>query len=497
MNWRRTSGLFFLLLFAFSFCSLRTIAQDEPQQQPQQPPPDMPQQPAPDDNNPQPEEPFPGGPPKPAGFAFPGLLGPGEGELQADFSPLTGIQNPTLGYPEFRHSYLAPGLQYSSTVASAPVGGSGTDWYALNYFLGNLSFLDSWGKSMLAINYSGGSSVATNSSVQDGYYQQLALAQTFRYDRWLIQIVDSFVQSPQSSFGFGGGTGLGIPGVGGGFGTTIPGLGGSYVPNQSIYGVGPFINNVGAVQLTYALTRRGSITVAGSYGILHFTKPGNIDSNTLVGAIGYNYALTRNDTIGVVYRYEDFQFPGSPQAYVDHVVSLAYGRKVTGRIGLRIFAGPEFTIYRVPIGTATRSTGFSASAHLTYRFERGTLGLGYEHGLYGGSGVLIGSVLDQATATYSRGLSRLWSGNLFFGYARNSPVGGTTASGYPNYSNWFAGGGVARPFGKYLHFGVSYTATIGDYAGYGCTGPACSTSNTTYNTVTVNLQWRPKPYALK
>src|SRR5262249_40425994 len=42
--------------------------------------------------------PAPEAPPKPAGYSFPGIgTGQQEGELQPDLSPLTGMQNPTLG----------------------------------------------------------------------------------------------------------------------------------------------------------------------------------------------------------------------------------------------------------------------------------------------------------------------------------------------------------------------------------------------------------------
>ncbi len=363
-------------------------------------------------------------------------------------------------------------------------------------FLGNLSLLEAWNRSTLAVNYSGGGSFTTNSSQGNSFYQQLALSLNYRTERWLLQIVDNFAQSPQSQFGFGGGTGLGVPGVGGSLGTTIPGLGGNYGSYQNIYGVGPFINNVGAVQATYALTKRSSITLAGSYGLLHFTQPGNIDSNTTVGSIGYNYALSRSDTIGLVYRFSSYQFPGSPQAYGDQIISVAYGRKVTGHLALRLFVGPEITTYRIPIGTTSQTTGFSVSAHATYGFQRGSFALSYDHGLSGGSGVLVGSTLDQASASVSRSLTRVWGGNLIFGYARNSPVGGTTATGYPVYSNWFVGGGLSRPIGRSLNFGVAYTATIGNYGGYTCTGAGC-TSSSTYNTVTVTFQWHPRPFVLQ
>lgn len=432
-------------------------------------------------------QPVPNAPPRPAGYSFPGLgIGQQEGELQPDFSPLTGMQNTTLGLPGIRHSYWVPGLQFSSNILSNSYGqAGGSSWTANNYFIGNLSLLEAWPRATLAVNYSGGGFVSTDSQQGNGFYQQLALAQNFQTERWLIQFVDQFSYTPQSSFGYGGGTNLGVPGVGGSLGTTIPGLGGNYVPSQSVYGVGPYYNNTAALQTTYALSRRSSVTLAGSYGILHFTQPGNYDSRTAVGSIGYNYTLSRNDTVGLVYRFSSYQFPGNPQAYGSSVMSVAYGRKVTGHLALRFFVGPEITNYRIPVGNSTRTTGFSATANLTYAFHRGAFSLAYIHGLSAGSGVLIGSDLDQISATASRTLTRVWTGGVNFGYARNSPVGGTAATGYPAYDDWYAGGSIGRPIGRDFNFAAAYTATIGNYSG-----------SSTYNTVTVNFQWHPRPFIL-
>src|SRR6516225_8419834 len=276
MNCRKVIFGTWIFVVTLSLGALASFAQDEPP-------------PAPPD-----------APPKPAGFSFPGVgVGQQEGELQPDFSPLTGVQNPTLGLPEMRHSYWVPGLQFSSSEYSYSQSG-GSSWSSNNYFLGNLSLLEAWSRATLAVNYSGGGYVSTNSQQGGGAYQQLALAQTFQTERWLIQFVDLFSYTPQSAFGFGGGTNLGIPGVGGWPGNTIPGLGGNYVPNQTVYGIGPYYSNTSALQATYALSRRGSITMAGSYGLLRFTEAGNYDSNTTVGSVGYNYELSRNDTLGVV-----------------------------------------------------------------------------------------------------------------------------------------------------------------------------------------------------
>lgn len=480
MNCRTVIFGAWLLAFSLSLGALGSHPQEEPQPAPTAP-----------------QEPVPGAPPKPAGYSFPGLgNGQQEGELQPDFSPLTGMQNTTLGFPGIRHSYWVPGFQFSSNVLSNSYGqSSGSNWYANNYFIGNLSLLEAWSRADLAVNYSGGGFISANSQQGNGFYQQLALAHNYQTKRWLIQIVDQFSYTPQSSFGFGGGTNLGIPGVGGSLGTTVPGIGGNYMPNQSAYGVGAFYNNLSAVQVTYALSRRGSITLSGSYGILSFVEAGNYDSDTAVGSVGYNYALSRSDTVGLVYSFSSYQFPGNPQAYGANAMSVAYGRKVTGHLALRMFVGPQITNYRIPIGTTSRITGFSTYANLTYRFERGAIGFNYLHGLSGGSGVLVGSILDQATATVSRNLTRVWTGGLNFGYARNSPVGGTVPTGNPVYDNWFLGGNVSRPIGRNFNFAVAYTATIGNYSGFGCTGTGCNTSST-YNAITVNFQWHPRPFVL-
>jgi len=480
MNCRTVIFGSWLLAFALLLGVLSSRAQEEPQ-----PVPDAPQ------------EPMPEAPPKPAGYSFPGLgIGQQQGELQPDFSPLTGMQNATLGLPEIRHSYWVPGLQFSSTVSPNSSGQSGgSNWYANNYFIGNLSLLEAWSRATLAVNYSGGGFISTNSQQGNGFYQQLALAQNFQRKRWLIQILDQFSYIPQSSFGYGGGTNLGIPGVGGSLGTTMPGLGGNYVPNQSVYGVGASYNNTTALQATYAFSRRSSMTLSGSYGILSFVEAGNYDSYTAAGSIGYNYALSRNDTVGLVYRFSSYQFPGNPQAYGDNGMSAAYGRKVTGHLALRLFIGPEFTHYRIPIGTTSRTSAFSTSANLTYGFQRGVFSLSYLHGLSGGSGVLIGSVMDQATASASRNLTRVWTGSINFGFARNSPVGGTAPTGSPVYNTWFLGGNVSRPIGRNFNFAVAYTATIGNYSGSSCTGASCNTSST-YNIVTVNFQWHPRPFVM-
>jgi len=383
-----------------------------------------------------------------------------------------------------------------------------------NFVLGNLSLFKVWGKSQLAVNYSVGGFFSSDSAQGNGSYQQLAISQAFQWERWQVQLMDQFSYLPQTSLGFGGGTGLGIPGTGGSVGPVIPGMGNSYVPNQSIYtAVGPRYSNASVVQVTYSITPRSSVTLSGSYGFLNFTQPGNVNNQSTTGTAGYNYVLTREDTLGVFYRFSSYHFSGEPIAYGDHSVNIAYGRKLTGRLGLQLFAGPAFTTSRPTSAssgtgsgsgsgssssTTTNDTlthGVNVGANLVAGFHNGGLSTNYSHGITGGSGVLTGSTGDSVSFGANRGLGRIWSIHATIGYAHNKPITGFAQSVSQSYNTYNFGGGATRPIGRNATLGVAYNATISTTSTSGCTGTACGT-NQTYNYVTINFQWHAQPMVL-
>ena len=492
MNYRAFYVIFFLALL-FLLGTHPLSAQEEPQQPPQSSQPQEPQEPQ--------DNPY-GSAPKPAGQALPSfdfgdLIG-NRDNLQPDYTPLTGMLNAGLGFPEVKHSYWVPGIQFTSTVQSNAFSPSSTSgWYANNYASGNLSLLEAWSRSQFALNYSGGGSFSANSYEGNSFYQQLSAAQSFRLNRWIIQIVDMFSQLPQSAFGFGVGTNLANPGVGGSLGATVPGIGNSYLPNQDIFGgYGPRYSNSAVAQATYQLTRRSSITASGSYGILHYVDPGNTDTDSVFGSLGYNYQVNKKDTIGLFYQFSSYHFPGNPQAYGSQIVSAAYSRKITGRLALSLYGGPQFTSLRVPIGTTSTSVSGYASAFLNYSFETGGVSGGYVHGLSGGSGLLTGSILDQVNFSATRRLSRVWAANVFVGYGHNRTVISSTGTvSNPTYNNLFTGISIGRPIGRNFALSLAYTAYFENY-NPGCSGPGCGTTTTDSQGISVSLNWHPRPFAL-
>src|SRR5882724_6794628 len=382
--------------------------------------------------------------------------------LQPDERPLTGIQQPTVGTPLERHSYWVPGVSYYNFIDSnGSSQGGGSDWNSTSYLSGNVSLLENWSRSQLALNFSGGGYFSSDSRSGNGGLAQLGAVQTFNRERWQLTFLDQFAYLPSSQFGFGAGTGLAAPGIGGTLGVGSTGIGGQFDPGQSIFtAVGPRYTNTFGTQMNYVLTPRASLTFGGIVSMLRFTESGNIESNNYIGNVGYNYQINREDTIGLQYHFSSFHYLGSAQAIGDHSIQAVYGKKITGRLALQLAGGPEITHYRIPIGGGTNTQHLSGSgtATLSYAFARGSVSLGYLHGLTSGSGVFVGATADQLTASGSRRLSRVWSGDAHLGFAHNRQA--TTAQGLasPSYNTVYAGGSAARPLGRNASFSLGYTA---------------------------------------
>jgi hypothetical protein len=397
-----------------------------------------------------------------------------------------------------RHSYWVPGIQYANQARSSALRQpTGSDWNSTSFVAGNLSLLARWSSSELVVNYSGGGTFSTDKTQGDGYFHQLKLAQVFSWRRWQWAFIDDFGYLPQSQFGFGAGSGLAVPGIGGSMGPSSPVLQPNYQPSQTIFtAVGSRYSNSITTQIVYLVSPRGSITLAGSYGILRFVEAGNIDSNDSIFSVGYNYALSKKDTIGVLYRFAAYRYLGDPQAIQDHTAQLAYGRKVTGRLALQMFAGPQLTAFRVHQAGFTNPISVAGGANLTYALPRTKLSVGYNHGVSGGSGVFTGSTADQIQGGVSRQLSRLWLSKISFGYARNTGLmSSTVISASPTLSSWFAGANLDRPLGRTARLSIGYTAYVQESNTASCSMGTCGSY--VQHQVSASFQWHTRRLVLR
>jgi hypothetical protein len=419
--------------------------------------------------------------------------------LQPDSQPLTGVQNPSLGSPEIGHSYVVPGVQVLDTARSISLNqASGSEWSSTAYAAGNLSVYRLTSHSELSANYSGGGYFSTQSAQSTGHFHQVGLKQSFRWRRWQLALMDEFSYLPESSFGFGLGTGLAIPGVGAGLAPFLPGVQTSYQPNQTILtSRGTRYSNSFTTEVNYSISRRSSINVAGSYGILRFLDPGNIDSDVDILNVGYNYEISKTDSIGVLYRFSEYHFRDTPQALSDHAVHVAYGRKITGRLALQLFGGPEIAVFRVPIDNETQRVSPSGGVILSYALPSSAVSVRYNHGVSNGGGILIGSNTDQVRLELDRHISRLWQGSVSFGFARNQGLGTflTVSQGGQSYDSYVMGGSLAHALGRNANLSLAYSARIQTSTQNVCAAGACNTSYTQHQ-VTFGLSWHAAPVVL-
>jgi hypothetical protein len=449
--------------------------------------------------------------PKPAARAYPPMDSPDQDpnadqnstpSLEPDTRPLTGVQESTLGSPEFLHSYWVPGIEYSNSVSSTALNQpTASGWNSTSFIAGNVSLVQAWTHSQLVVNYTGGGSFSTDSSEGSGYFHQFALIQVFKWRGWQLALIDQFSYLPEAAFGFGGATGIAGPGIGGSLGAGLPGLQSNYQPSQSIFtSVGPRYTNSITAQATYLISRRSSINVAGSYGILRFVEAGSIGTDDTIFNVGYNYSLSKKDTIGVLYRFTADRYPGNPQALNDHTVEAVYGRKMTGRLALRVFGGPDITTFRVPVGSATQQVGFAGGAALNYAVgsnNRNNLSLSYNHGISNGSGVQIGASTDYLESGLTHRFSQYWTGSFNFGYARNSALGNSVAGQNSQaFNSYNIGGDLSRPFGRSSKLSLGYSAQIQNSNQAVCASGKCDTSYTAHR-IFAAFSWHARPFVLR
>ena len=421
------------------------------------------------------------------------------GAIQPDNLPASGMQNLTLGTPPVRHSYVVPGIQYGNTYSSGSAGSTGTGtkpgWNTTSFVSGNMSLLQEWSYSALSVNYSGGGYFSTDKLQGNGQYQQFAATYEIDRKRWRALLIDQFSLLPESSFGFGGTTGLSTPGIGGSLNAPQAGLQSNYLPNQSIFaGTGSRYSNSAAVQFSYQLSTRGVVSVGGAYGILRFANLGGANNDSDMLNAGYDYALTARNSIGVSYGFSAFRFPGGgSQAIGDHVAHVVFGRRITGKIALRLGGGPEITTFRVPTGGLSQRISGSGTASLTYALAHSNILFDYMHLVSGGGGIFNGANTDQVDVSLTKQLSRVWSGHVNAGYARNRQLSGTTPS--TNSDSWFTGAGLSRPLTRSANFSFGYQSQIQSASGATC-NLNCARTYTSHQII-VSLQWHMLPFVLR
>jgi hypothetical protein len=228
------------------------------------------------------------------------------------------------------------------------------------------------------------------------------------------------------------------------------------------------------------------MTLVGSYGLLHFLRPGYISGNTAQGRAGYTYLLTPRDSIGLTYDYALMRFTGAASSTQNHLVQLSFAHTLAGRWSFQLAGGPQFLLLENSGFSSGGRWTWSATSSLAYLTHHNGLSLGYFHGITGGSGVILGAETDALTGSISRSLAR-WLGSLNSGYTRNATLVASGSSA--QFNSWFAGAHLARPLGRHFRVGLNYSYQQQTGTG-SCPVLSCGLS-TARNVGSLSLEWHP------
>ena len=431
--------------------------------------------------------------------------------------PLSGLDEPALEPTITPRSFLLPGLEISESADSNIAGQAGnSSIHSVTRAMGSLTLQRLWSRYDTALNYVAGAAFYGAKGIGANQVHDLNADQKILWRTGQLSLRDSFSYLPEGSFGggsFGGASGLqlGAGGIGNGF------LGGGVFGGRSnfdFFGPGQFgtlgqqprITNLGLADVVQNLSPRASVTVAGAYGLMHFTNNnlGLIDSRQVTTQAGYNYSLSRRDQIALVYGYQNFRFPGGgADTFATHVASVLYGHTISGRMNFVIGGGPQLTQTNDILG---RHQHLSASgrAMLRYRFPKASVGLYYDRYDTNGSGFFPGAVSDIARMNYERQLGRLWDLYADVGYTHNKRVQQDLLFGVNSafYNYGYAGGGLHRQLGPDFSLFMAYQFSDLAFDSSFCTvGPnfifttSCSRGSQRH-VLSFGLDWHPRPIRL-
>ncbi len=394
--------------------------------------------------------------------------------------PLSSVEEITLDSPDRGRSYLLPSFHFAQigdTNARSTSGAS--ELHTASTVSGGIALRRVRGRSEWMANYAGGTTLYNTHSDLNTSFHQLGIKQTITGRRWSLLLSDYFSYLPESSSAtgaFGGGAGFG-PGLGRGFEGSPSGLSPIFTPSQTILtGRTRRVSNSFVGEVQYKASPRSSITVSGAYRMLRFLDSGFINGHSEIFRTGYNYAVTAQDSVAVMYGFTRFRFDGISQGMNNHVLQVAYGRRVTGRLAFQLAAGPLINTFRHPLAGSETVLSWNMESFLRYRFQNTDLGISYLRYMTGGSGVLVGAQTDEARMTVGRRLSRMWSGFLSLGYVHNASLTETTARLLDRTFNlWTAGVHLSRPWGRYTSLDFSYGVYREGSSASFCTGSTCGT----------------------
>lgn len=404
--------------------------------------------------------------------------------MNPDTHSLTGIQPLGVGSDRTARSYIAPTIQVTEYGDTNPgIAGRGTSIDSVTNPSGSIDMRRLWSHAQFTAHYTAGGFIYATDSQFNSMYHQFSLSQSFTGRRWSVIFADSGNYLPQTSFGFIGG---GIGGIG---------LNQQFLVNQTILtGNTTEISNNVLGEVDYLMSPRSSISMSGSFDILHFTNFGT-DSHDERGQIGFNHELGRHDTLGLSYAANLTQYSGTViPSFITHSINVNYGHRITGRLALQLSGGPQLINGNDFVPGTGIGVSWNAQAGVVYHTARSSFGVTYWRYSNAGEGVFNGASTQAVSGTVTHRLARTLTGSVTGGYARNTNLVSLVGLAPEQFVNTEYGSvQVSHPLGHTASIYFNYM--IQNQSGNVpilCDGAVC-TGDALRHVFGAGFSWTPRP----
>lgn len=413
-------------------------------------------------------------------------------QVTPDTHSLSGAE--TYGVGGIGHSYFLPSVQIGEYADTNGIyAGNSVNLQPVTSVGGQLLYKKIRSRQEFTVQYSGGGVFYDRGALSNYTYQQMGVSEKINWRRASVQLSDYFSYLPDSGYGAGG---FGTAFAGGppslfGIGGVPFGLNPGLLSDQSIFtAFARRYDNSSFGEVDYQLGPRSSITATGGYDILHFFDSSLFNSHTYIFRGGYNYQATAKSTFsffytGSLFRYNQFAVDN----FQVHAGQVGYGRRITGRLGLQLSAGPQII---VP-SAGSNIYSWTVNSSLRYAWQRSDLGIGYNRYASNGGGVYFGAYANEVRLDGDRRITRAWTANASIAYARNTPIpfGANPIGGFTPYDSIYAGVSVSRSIGRYISTFANYNFQW-QSQGFCSVGFVCGPSFTRH-IFGVGLNWNFRP----
>ena len=412
-------------------------------------------------------------------------------QVSPDSNTLAGAAY--LGLGSLRHAHNVTDASISiSQLGQDYRGTSGqSNFNGVTLVGGGLHFDRYWSRYQFSTVYNGGESFNYGITKVDYPFHNLSLIQRIEWARWHLILRDDFAASSYAAFT---GAGMGGPGLVAQYSSVVASslsnFSQSFVPSETIEtgNATRYMNSV-LGQAEYSLSRRSTVTLSASYGLLDFNDARYISSHVVNAQAGFDYQFDPQNSIAFLGGYGKTDYTGTTSSISDILGALAYGRKITGRLAFQANTGPQFI--RSMGGTGNfQQWLMSVNSALTYAWRRSSASFVFVRGLTSGSGVVMGSTSDTFSVSASRQFTRNWTGSVTGGYAFNkslAPAGGATE----HFTDWLFGTSLNRQVGRRAQLGFNYGLWEPTFSGT-CPVPGCG-ANGLQQTFGMTVNWHLHP----